>query len=80
MRERSDRGRFGGRDDGGEDGVGEVVSPHAMLGFEMAAAGMTKRRGDTDLDAERVGSMRLALADAFDLRSVQRIDLAAGSF
>ena len=28
-----------------------------------------------DLDAELVGAMRLALADAFDLGRVQRIDL-----
>ena len=34
-------------------------------------------RGDADLDAELVGLVRLALADAFDLGRVQRIDLAA---
>ena len=35
-----------------------------------------KRRGDADLDAELVRPMRLALADALDLRRVQGIDLA----
>jgi hypothetical protein len=32
--------------------------------------------GDADLDAELVGLVRLALADAFDLGSVQAVDLA----
>jgi len=34
-----------------------------------------ERRGDGNLDAELVRAMRLALADAFDLGGVQRIDL-----
>ena len=34
-----------------------------------------ERRGERDLDAELVRAMRLALADAFDLGRVQRIDL-----
>src|SRR5271156_2279166 len=33
-----------------------------------------ERRGDRDLDPKLVGAVRLALADAFDLGRVQRID------
>src|SRR6266516_7722665 len=47
------------------------------MGDELAACGMPHRGGDADLDPELVGTVRLALADAFDLRSVQRINLAA---
>ena len=35
-----------------------------------------KRGGERDLDAELVRSMRLALADAFDLGRVQGIDFS----
>src|ERR1700689_5718704 len=45
------------------------------MGDELAALGMMERRGDGNLDAELVRAMRLALADAFDLGGVQRIDL-----
>jgi hypothetical protein len=45
------------------------------MGDELAAPGMMERRGDADLDAELIRAMRLALADAFDLGRVQRIDL-----
>ena len=38
---------------------------------------MIERRGDRDLHAELVGLVRLALADAFDLRRVQGINLLA---
>ncbi len=43
---------------------------------ELAAGGMLDGSGDAHLDAELVGPMRLALADALDLGRMQRIDLA----
>ena len=45
------------------------------MGDELAPLGMADRGGDGDLDAELVGPMGLALADAFDFRRVQGIDL-----
>jgi hypothetical protein len=45
------------------------------MGNELAAPAAAQRRGDRDLDAELVGPMGLALADAFDFGRVQRIDL-----
>src|SRR5260370_42245417 len=44
---------------------------------ELAALGLGRRRRDRHLAAELVGRARLALADAFDLGGVQRIDLVA---
>jgi hypothetical protein len=44
------------------------------VGDELAAFGAMERGGERDLDAELVRPMRLALADAFDLGGVQRID------
>ena len=46
------------------------------MGDKLPAGGMLDRGGDADLDAELVGPVRLALADALDLRRVQGIDLA----
>jgi hypothetical protein len=37
------------------------------MGDELSALGAVQRGGDRHLDAELVGPMRLALADAFDL-------------
>ena len=54
-----------------------VAGQRLHMGDELAALGVVERRGDRDLDAELVGPVRLALADAFDLRRVQRIDLLA---
>ena len=47
------------------------------MGDELTAGAMLHWRGDAHLDAELVGLMRLALADALDLRRMQRIDLAS---
>ena len=47
------------------------------MGDELAAGGMLHWRRDAHLHAELVGLVRLALADAFDLRRMQRIDLAS---
>jgi len=50
---------------------------------ELAALGLGDRRDDADLAAELVGraglalALALALADAFDLRRVERMDLLA---
>ena len=44
---------------------------------ELAALRALQRGGDRHLDAELVGRVRLALADAFDLMGVQAVDLAA---
>ena len=44
---------------------------------ELPAPAAVERRGDRDLDAELVGLVGLALADALDLGRVQGIDLAA---
>src|SRR6266702_2832005 len=43
------------------------------MGDELAACGMPHRGGDADLDPELVGTVRLALADAFDLRALGRM-------
>ena len=52
-----------------------VARQRLGVGDELAALGMMERCGDADLDPKLIRAMRLALADAFDLRSVQRIDL-----
>ncbi len=44
---------------------------------ELAALGRGHRCGDRDLATELIGRSRLALADAFDLGRVQRVDLGA---
>jgi len=44
---------------------------------ELAALGAMQRGGNRYFDAKLVRRVRLALADAFDLRSMQAIDLAA---
>ena len=46
------------------------------MGDELAAGGMPHGGGDAHLDAELVGPVCLALADALDLGRVQGIDLA----
>lgn len=43
---------------------------------EVAALRALQRGGERDFDAEFVGPVRLALADAFDLRRMQAVDLA----
>src|SRR5260221_7681888 len=44
---------------------------------ELAALGAMKCGGHRDLDAELVGCVRLALADAFHFRCVEAVDLLA---
>jgi hypothetical protein len=45
------------------------------VGDELAALGVADRGGNSDFDAQLVGPMGLAFADAFDFRRVQGIDL-----
>ena len=45
------------------------------VGYKLAALQTTGGRRDTHLDAELVGPMRPALANAFHLRIMQGIDL-----
>ena len=47
------------------------------MGDELAAAAALERGGDGDLDAELIGFVGLALADALHLGRVQGIDLLA---
>jgi hypothetical protein len=64
------------RDHGGERmPVIRVAGQRLGVGDELAAPGAIERGGERDFDAELVGPMRLAFADAFDLGRVQRIDL-----
>ena len=62
--------------DHGREGVAVVgVARHRLgVGDELAALRAMQRGGERDLDAELVGPMGLALADALDLGRVQRID------
>ena len=46
------------------------------MGDELAAGGMLDGGDEADLDAELVGLVRLAFADALDLGRMQRINLA----
>jgi hypothetical protein len=55
-------------------GVGDAAIEHVA---ELAAGIVLDRGGDAHLHPELVGPMRLAFADALDLRSVQGINLAA---
>ncbi|CAH0356556.1 hypothetical protein SPH9361_04196 [Sphingobium sp. CECT 9361] len=48
------------------------------MGDELAALAAVDRGGDADLDAELIGAVCLALADAFDLGGMERIDFGAG--
>jgi hypothetical protein len=51
---------------------------HSMhVGDELAALATLQGGGDAHLDAELVGLVRFALADALDLGSVQAVDLGA---
>jgi hypothetical protein len=47
------------------------------VGDELAALATLQGGGDAHLDAELVGLVRFALADALDLGSVQAVDLRA---
>ena len=56
-----------------------VAGQRLGVGDELAALGAIERGGERDLDAEFVGAMGLALADAFDLGRVQRVDPRDGA-
>ena len=64
------------RDHGGQRvTVIGIAGQRLHMGDELAALGVADRGGDGDLDAELIRPVGLALADAFDFRCVQRIDL-----
>src|SRR5947209_6710922 len=70
--------RFYLRNDRGERvPVIGVAGQRRDVSDELPAGGMLHGGGDAHLDAELVGPVRLALADALDLWRVQGIDLAA---
>lgn len=54
-----------------------IAGQRLHMGDELAAFGAMQRRGDRDFHAKLVGPVRVALADAFDLRRMERIDLFA---
>jgi len=56
--------------------VVRIAGQRCGMGDELAAGGMPHGGGDAHLDAELVGPVWLALADALDLWRVQGIDLA----
>ena len=64
--------------DGGERvPVIRIAQQHCDVGDKLPAGGMLHGGRDAHLDAELVGPVRLAFADALDLWRVQGIDLAA---
>ncbi len=54
-----------------------VAGQRGDMGDELTAPGMLHRRCDAHFHPELVGLVRLALADAFHLGRMQRIDFAA---
>jgi hypothetical protein len=52
-----------------------IARQRLHMGNELATLGMADRGRDGDFDAELVRPMSLALADAFDFRRMQGIDL-----
>ena len=52
-----------------------IAGQRLHMGDELAALGVADRGGDGDLNAEFVRPMGLTLADAFDFRRMQGIDL-----
>ena len=70
--------RLDRRNDAGEGvSVVGIAGQRLHVGDELAALATLQGGGDADLDAELVGLVRLALADAFDLGRVQAVDLGA---
>lgn len=68
--------RFHIRDHGGQRvTVIGVAGQRLYMGDELATLRAAYRSGNGDFDAELVRPVRLALADALDLRRVQGIDL-----
>lgn len=66
------------RKDGGQRvAVIGIAGQRLDVGDELAAVAALERRGNRDLDAELIGLVGLALADALHLRSVQGVDLPA---
>ena len=55
--------------------LGSEARQRLGVGDELADPGAMEGGGERDLDAELVRAMGLAVADAFDLGRVQRIDL-----
>jgi hypothetical protein len=73
--------RLDRRDDAGEGvSVVGVAGQRLHVGDELAALATLQGGGDAHLEAELVGLVRLALADALDLRRVQARDLDAAPF
>ena len=67
-----------GWDDLGERvAVVRIAGQRLRMDSKLAALGVPDVGGDADLDAEFIGLVRLALADAFDLGGVQAVDLGA---
>src|SRR5262245_38047312 len=54
-----------------------ITRQHCDVGDKLAAGGMLCRGGNASVYSDLVGPVRLALADALNLRRMQRIDLAA---
>ena len=66
-----------GNDTGESVAVIRIAGQRLGMDSELAAFAMLERGGDAHLDAELIGLVRLALADAFDLGGVQAVDLGA---
>jgi hypothetical protein len=56
-----------------------IAGQRLGMGDELAAGRAMGRGGDRHLDAEFVGPMRLALADALDLGRMQRVNLLSAA-
>ena len=54
-----------------------IAWQHLGVQHELAALAAVDRRRDANLDAELVRLVGFSIADAFDLRRVQRVDLLA---
>src|SRR6266705_6341122 len=65
-----------GNDFGERVPIVRVAWERGDIGDELAAGGMLHWCRDAHLHAELIGLVHLALADALDLRRMQRIDLA----
>src|SRR5262249_59336324 len=54
-----------------------IAGQRLSMDRELAALAALERGGDAHLDAELIGLVRLALADAFDLGCMQAVNLGA---
>ena len=57
--------------------VVRIARQRLRMDGELAALAAFERRRDAHFDAKFVGLVRLAFADAFDLRGVQTVDFGA---